>query len=196
MRALVLLLALAGCASSTVVLLPNEGGRPAGSLAVIDPKTGKDVWLVDGAGSRAVIAGRRTRVRTVAIDKAEKEYGALLGYLPEAPARFILYFPEGSTEIVSASVPARTALFEEVRRRGAGVDVQIEGHSDRVGNAADNDRLSAERAVVARDMLARLGLNAGITGVVGRGERAPVPGHQTADDVADPLNRRVEVVVR
>jgi len=196
MRALVLLFALAGCTTSTVVLLPNEGGRSAGSLAVIDAKTGEDVRLIDGAGSRAIVAGRRGRVSSVPIDRAERDYGPLLGYMPDAPARFILYFPEGGSEITSASVPARTAMFDEVKRRGAGVDVQIEGHTDRVGNDADNDRLSAERALAARDMLASLGLNTGITRVVGRGERAPLPGHATADNVADPLNRRVEVVVR
>lgn len=196
MRALVLLLALAGCATSTVVLLPNEGGRPGGALAVIDPKTGEDVRLIENAGTRAVVAGRRARVVAVPIDQAERDYGPLLGYMPDAPARFVLYFPEGSTDIVSASIPARTAMFEEVKRRGAGVDVQIEGHTDRVGNATDNDRLSAERAAAARDMLASLGLNAGITRVIGRGERAPLSGRATADNVAEPLNRRVEVVVR
>lgn len=196
MRALVLLLALAGCATSTVVLLPNEGGRAPGALAVIDPRTGEDARLIDGAGSRAIVAGRRARVASVPIDKAERSYGALLGYLPDPPTRFILYFPEGGTEIVSASVPARTAMFDEIKRRGAGVDVQIEGHTDRVGDAADNDRLSAERAAAARDMLASLGLNTGITRIVGRGERAPLPGHATADNVADALNRRVEVIVR
>jgi len=31
---------------------------------------------------------------------------------------------------------------------------------------------------------------------VGRGERAPLQGHETADNIEEPANRRVEVVVR
>jgi flagellar motor protein MotB len=45
-------------------------------------------------------------------------------------------------------------------------------------------------------MLVKLGLNTEITRTVGRGEYAPVPGHATEEGVADPVNRRVEVVVR
>ena len=45
-------------------------------------------------------------------------------------------------------------------------------------------------------MLVGLGLDTDITRTVGRGERAPLLGHATADNVEDPANRRVEVVVR
>jgi outer membrane protein OmpA-like peptidoglycan-associated protein len=127
---------------------------------------------------------------------SENRYKSLLGYLPDPPIRFILYFPVGSIQPSPESVPARDALFAEIKRRGAGVDVQIEGHTDRLGDASDNDRLSLERAVAARDMLLGYGLSQNITRVVGRGERDPMPGHATADGVEDPVNRRVEVVVR
>lgn len=194
--ALVLLLSLGGCASSTVTLLKGEGSNPVGAVAVIDPKTGEDVRIVDTAGSEVGINGARAAVRSVNADKAEAKYSALLANLPEPPARFILYFPEGSTQIGPESIPTRDALFAEVKRRGAGVTVQIEGHTDRVGDADDNVRLSKQRAEAARDMLVSLGLDTGIARTVGRGERAPVPGHATADGVEDPVNRRVEVVVR
>ena len=189
-------LVLSGCASSTVVLLDNEGGRPPGALALIDPKTGEDVRLVDTTGNRVVVAGSRSHMRALKPGVSENRYKALLGYLPEPPVRFILYFPNSSIEPSPESIPTRTALFAEIKRRGDGVDVQIEGHTDRVGDAADNDRLSLERAVAARDMLLGFGLSQNITRIVGRGERDPMPGHATADGVEDPVNRRVEVVVR
>jgi len=185
-----------GCASSSVVLLNGEGSNPVGAVAVIDPRTGEDMQLIDRAGGRLIVAEGRQSLRTMDATEAEKKYGALLADLPEPPKTFVLYFPEASTALALESIQARNALLAEVARRGAGVDVQIEGHTDRVGDAADNDRLSRQRAEAALAMLAPLGLRDNITRVVGRGERAPVAGHATADGVEDPVNRRVEVVVR
>ena len=196
MRAVLLALLATGCASSSVVLLNGEGTNPAGAVAVIDPKTGEDVRLVDRAGSRVIVAGRRNNLRSVDAARAEAKYGNLLADLPQPPSRFILYFPEGSTALSPESIATRDALLKEVERRGAGVDVQIEGHTDRVGDAADNIALSKRRAQAALALLVPLGLKDNITRVVGRGESAPVAGHETADGVEDPVNRRVEVVVR
>jgi outer membrane protein OmpA-like peptidoglycan-associated protein len=189
-------LALAGCGGSTVTLLKGEGTNPVGAVAVIDPKTGEDVRVIDAAGTAVAVDGARTSVKPADPAAAEARYAALLAGLPEPPARFILYFPEGSTTITAASEPTREAMFAEIKRRGAGVAVQIEGHTDRVGDATDNVRLSKQRADAARVMLVGLGLDTDITRTVGRGERAPLPGHATADNMEDPANRRVEVVVR
>ena len=191
-----LALVLTGCGGSTVTLLNGEGANPVGAVAIINPKTGDDVRVIDAAGTAVTVDGARTSVRSTDAAAAEARYAALLAGLPDPPVRFILYFPEGSTNITLASVPAREALFAEIKRRGAGVSVQIEGHTDRVGDAADNVRLSKQRADAARDMLVGLGLDTDITRTVGRGERAPLLGHATADNVEDPANRRVEVVVR
>jgi outer membrane protein OmpA-like peptidoglycan-associated protein len=189
-------LALVGCGGSTVTLLKGEGTNPVGAVAVIDPKTGEDVRIIDAAGTAVTVDGARTSVKTADAAVAEARYAALLAGLPEPPVRFILYFPEGGTTITAASEPTRDAMFAEIKRRGAGVAVQIEGHTDRVGDAADNVRLSKSRAELVRDQLVRLGLDTDITRTVGRGERAPLQGHETADNIEEPANRRVEVVVR
>ena len=68
------------------------------------------------------------------------------------------------------------------------------GHTDRVGSVADNDRLSLQRAEAVRAMLIQRGINSSFLRAVGRGEREPlIP---TADEQAEPRNRRVEVIVR
>lgn len=187
---------LGGCATSSVVLLQGEGGRPAGKVVVLDPKTGEDLRVVETAGTTVVVAGSRSRVRSINSVSAEAKYGDLLGNLPAPPKRFVLYYPEGSSELSSESLVVRDALLAEVKERGMGVDVQIEGHTDRVGDADDNIRLSRERARATLAMLVPLGLKDNVTRVVGRGEGAPVEGHHTADGVPDAKNRRVEVVVR
>jgi outer membrane protein OmpA-like peptidoglycan-associated protein len=187
---------LAGCTTSSVTLLKGEGDAPVGAVAVLDPKTGDDVRVIDKAGSAVTVNGRQASVRSVDPEQAERDNADLLKGLPEPPKRFILYFPTGSDDITPESIPERDRMLAEVERRGVGVSVQIEGHTDRVGGAARNRELSLERANAARDMLVKLGLKTEITRTVGRGENAPVPGHATAEGVADPVNRRVEVVVR
>jgi outer membrane protein OmpA-like peptidoglycan-associated protein len=189
-------LLLSACATSSVTLLKGEGDNPVGAVAVIDPKTGEDVKIIDKAGSAVAVNGKQATVRSVDPDKAEVDNAVLLAGLPDPPKRFVLVFPEGSTTISPESIPIRDAMFAEIARRGPGVAVQIEGHTDRVGDADDNFRLSKQRADAARDMLVALGLDISITRTVGRGERAPLPGHATADGVEDAANRRVEVVVR
>jgi OOP family OmpA-OmpF porin len=85
------------------------------------------------------------------------------------------------------------ALFAEVAKRQA-VEVQVTGHTDRVGSDADNDRLSLQRAEAVRTMLIQRGINSNFLRAVGRGEREPlIP---TPDEQAEPRNRRVEVIVR
>jgi outer membrane protein OmpA-like peptidoglycan-associated protein len=196
MKRLLPLLLLAGCTTSTVTLLPGEAGNPVGAVAVVDSKTGGDVKIIDSAGAAAVVNGRSVSVRTDDPAAAEARNAELLAGLPAPPKRFILYFPTGSDEITPESIPERDRMLAEVKARGDGVSVQIEGHTDRVGGAARNLQLSKERADAARDMLVKLGLKTEFTRTVGRGEVAPVPGHATAQGVADPINRRVEVVVR
>ena len=74
------------------------------------------------------------------------------------------------------------------------VEVQVTGHTDRVGTDANNDRLSLERAEAVRDMLVQRGLKSNFIRAVGRGEREPlIP---TPDDQPELRNRRVEVIVR
>ncbi|MFZ4688877.1 MAG: OmpA family protein [Polymorphobacter sp.] len=196
MRRLLPLLLLAGCSTSTVTLLQGEGTNPVGSVVVLDPKTGDDVKPIDTAGTTAKVSGKRATTATVDPAVAEAQYRDLLANLPEPPQRFTLYFPTGSDEITPESIPERDRMLAEVRRRGDGVSVQIEGHTDREGSNAINRKLSLERANAARDMLVKLGLKTEFTRTVGRGALAPVPGHDRAEGVADPINRRVEVVVR
>jgi len=73
-------------------------------------------------------------------------------------------------------------------------EVVVTGHTDRVGNDTENDRLSLERAGVMRARLVAAGVPAERITMAGRGEREPlVP---TADEVSEPRNRRVEVKLR
>jgi outer membrane protein OmpA-like peptidoglycan-associated protein len=187
-----------GCARTSLSMFPGEknasgGQNPTGAVAVLDPLTGQDVALVDQANSRSALGKRKVSTRTLSEKQMNARYGALLGGMPEQPKLFILYFKQGSTDLVDESGALLPDLFSEVKRR-PGVDVQIVGHTDTVGEAGLNDSLSVKRAQEVKALLATFGLPAEIVRATGRGERELR--ETTADGVPSELNRRVEVYVK
>jgi outer membrane protein OmpA-like peptidoglycan-associated protein len=173
-----------------IVLLPEEDGT-GGTVAI----GGSDRSVIINAPMAAAKIDARGRMKQEAITPAEVEriFAAALAAQPLKPISFILYFEEGKTQVSPESQAQLEALLAEVARRQA-VEVQITGHTDRVGSVGDNDHLSLARAQAVRDMLGQLGLHSDFVRAVGRGERDPlIP---TPDDQPEPRNRRVEVIVR
>jgi outer membrane protein OmpA-like peptidoglycan-associated protein len=183
---------LTGCYSTKewVVLLPGEDGQ-VGAVAV----KGKEHTEILDAPLTSAVIDTRGQVKRRAVDETQVQetFGRALAAQPPQSISFTLYFVHDSTETVPASQPTLEALFTEVARRLA-VEVQITGHTDRVGTVAYNDRLSLNRAEAVRDMLIQRGLRASFIRAVGRGEREPlIP---TPDEQPEPRNRRVEIIVR
>lgn len=187
----VLILTLSGCASSElVVLLEGEDGK-VGELDVTSE--GNTVSLSQPlAAARA--GGTGVEAGNVSADEVQSNFGAALSAEPAAPTSFTLYFATGSVRLAPGSEQALEDMLAEVRKRDA-VDIQVTGHTDRVGRLEDNDKLALARAQrVLKDLLVQVGLKAESIRAVGRGEREPlVP---TADEVSEPRNRRVEIIVR
>lgn len=183
-------LALAGCATSSLVLLPDEGG---GNGAIrVRPASGGAV-VMNQANSRASLGSTRPTVRPLGAKGLKANELALLNSLPPPARSFTLYFREGTTDLLPESVPMLEQVRAEVARR-AGAEVQVTGHTDTVGSSADNDRLSRQRAAEILNLLVSKGFSRSIMSAVGRGERELKA--QTADNVPSPINRRVEIIVR
>lgn len=120
-------------------------------------------------------------------------FGEALAVEPSPAERFTLYFEMGTTALDPASRPAIAAVAAAVARRGA-VSVAISGHTDSTGADPFNDRLSLARAERIRALLLEQGVAPQLMTVTSHGKGNPaVP---TADGVAEPRNRRVEVIVR
>ena len=84
-------------------------------------------------------------------------------------------------------------VFGELKKRPS-PEITVIGHTDRLGPDQANDTLSLQRAQRVKELLIQRGVAAERISVAGRGEREPlVP---TADEVAEPRNRRVEINVR
>jgi len=173
-----------------VVLLPDEKS-PNSAVAI---EEGDRTTILDEPNS-AVEINAQGRVEKVALTDGEVKgiFSEALAFQPPETISFLLYFEEGTTVVVPDSRKTLIALFEEVAKRQA-VEVQVTGHTDTVGNLLDNDVLSQKRAQAIKEMLVQKGLQADFIRAVGRGERELlIP---TQDNVCEPKNRRVQVIVR
>ncbi|HEY3797979.1 MAG TPA: OmpA family protein [Caulobacteraceae bacterium] len=178
--------ALSGCASPMVALLPGEGGASAGGVVALDPKTGAEQGELTQPNTQAVLDGGAVRPHPLTTN-----YDALLAVMPPPPKVFTLYFVEGTASITPDSQATLDTLRAAVTPQS---DVQIIGYTDTVGDNASNDKLSLDRATEIRAALVADGLPVGNAKVTGRGERdLLVP---TGQNVAEPRNRRVEVILR
>ncbi|HEY7559825.1 MAG TPA: OmpA family protein [Candidatus Binatia bacterium] len=185
-------LLLASCATvkTFVVLLPEESGAPS---AVTVGEGNQQAILETPLSAVAVDARGNVEKTTITTEEVNRTFADALAAKPPKSISFTLYFDTNSTEVAAGSQPALAALLAEVAQRPA-VEVQVTGHTDRVGTETDNDRLSLERAEAVRSMLIQRGIKASFIRAVGRGEREPlVP---TPDEQPEPRNRRVEVIVR
>ena len=186
---LVMVATLSACSNELVVLLPESGGQ-VGRLDIHG--NGSSLTLDSAyAGARSGPLG----VSSVSMADAQvrEDFARALAAVPPAPKSYTLYFEEGTTSVVAQSRDALQQMLADVRSRKAS-EVQVTGHTDRVGSVGDNDQLARERAAMVRSVLLRQGLKPSAVRAVGRGERAPlIP---TDDEVREPRNRRVEITVR
>lgn len=197
LRYLLLLSALlvAACAEprlgkSLVIVLPDSSGK-VGAVNVDD---GKNKVLLDKAYAAAKIT---TSGRVEAVDVTKKDvddiFKKTIAALPIIPKRFRLYFKGDSAALTDESRQAFENVFSDIDRRSA-YEVEVTGHTDRVGESAYNEKLSLRRAVAIRDKLVERGIKSELILVYGRGEwdlRVP-----TADNRHEARNRRVEIMVR
>jgi outer membrane protein OmpA-like peptidoglycan-associated protein len=184
--------ALAGCATrnDVYVLLPGKDGK-TGALTV-ESEGKKQTLDTPYAAARVKNVGSVDGY-TASEAEVKKEFGPALDAQPKRPVSFFLYFLADTDEFAPESKALVNQIFAEIARRPA-PEIAIIGHTDRVGSEAYNDALSRRRAERCRDELIKLGIPRVRISVAGRGEREPeVP---TADEVAEPRNRRVEISVR
>jgi len=177
-------------AEELVVVLPGPDGK-TGSV-VVEQRGDRTVLDQPYSASNIRGDGRPQALRQSA-DAVRREFGAVLSALPARPRSFLLYFVSGRDELTDDSKARLDEVLAELRKRPV-PDVVVIGHTDTVGTAEANDKLSLQRAMRVKDSLTGIGIPAARIETAGRGEREPIV--QTADNVAEPRNRRVELNVR
>lgn len=177
----------------SVVVLPKPPDGHVGAV-VVHPLGGGKPVVVDKPYIEANLRNSKS-VQTSPIDKnsVDQKFGRTLSALPAQPASFLVYFVEGTDELKPDAKRAIEGVAAEVAKRPA-PEIAVVGHTDFVGTDQYNDALSLQRAVRVKDLLVRRGIPAKMIQTAGRGKREPLV--KTSGDVAEPKNRRVEIIVR
>jgi outer membrane protein OmpA-like peptidoglycan-associated protein len=188
----ILALMLAGCSGTTVVLVPDAAGK-VGKVSV-KTKAGEQVLSQSGASTTARAADKTpTRIKVLDSMKIQKMFGTVLANEPAPPLHYTILFPAGSAALPPNAMLQLTAVYQSVQARKS-CDASVIGHSDRTGDNSTNKGISLQRAESVASVLKTAGLKGDCLDVRYYGENDPaVP---TADEVAEPRNRRVEIEVR
>jgi outer membrane protein OmpA-like peptidoglycan-associated protein len=177
----------------SVVVLPKPPDGHVGAV-VVHPLDGGKAVLIDKPYVEASMSDTRT-VHKASIDpkKVEEGFGKTLAALPAQPTTYLVYFVEGTEELKPDVKRAIDKVMAEVATRPS-PEIAVIGHTDFVGTDQYNDALSLQRALRVKDLLVKRGIPAKMIQATGRGKREPVV--PDSGDVAEPRNRRVEIIVR
>ena len=102
----------------------------------------------------------------------------------------MIYFQTGSADLVEASKQSLDVIAQYINATKGNFEIQ--GHTDDVGNDANNMKLSQRRAQTVLDYLQSKGVDGNRLKAVGYGESQPKFDNKTADGRAQ--NRRIEIV--
>lgn len=182
---------LSACAPTTRVILLPQADKTASAVVVKSVSTQIVLEVpyqrASGTGTDAL------KGDTVTPEAIQKKYLGLFTAAPPRPAKFTVNFLPGGTDLTPESEAALPKILAELATR-AGADIVVTGHTDTKGATAANDELSLKRAGVVAQLLVAKGASAARIESVGRGKRELLV--KTNDDVDEPKNRRVEIVVR
>ena len=190
---LFLLIALAsGCAKRTLVALAPDPDGKTGSITL-----GNEAGSVSiDAPYQASYIGDAKVQPTAPIDLGkdalDKIFAEALSIQPKRPQHFLLYFEKDIT-LTTDSAKLLPDIIAAIRERNS-TDISVVGHTDTVGSSEYNTVLSSNRANAVKDLLVRQGAQADTIRTTSHGKaNLLIP---TGDNVNEPRNRRVEVIVR
>lgn len=195
-----LLLTLAGCATPpppprvSVVLLPQTDavGNPIPTAVSVNIGTQFQQLNKPFALAETDKTGLLTQ-RVSSAEEVQARYGDVLKMQPPSPEVVVLRFLPGKSQLTPESEQQLPDLMQRAKAR-AGGEILVIGHTDRVGSRDANDALSLQRAQAVVNLLKSKGFADELLTAIGRGEREPVV--PTEDEVAEPRNRRAEIIVR
>jgi outer membrane protein OmpA-like peptidoglycan-associated protein len=198
---LALVVLAAGCAKYPVVRQPPARADLYVLLADAAGTVGTLIVTSEGrehalsTANAAVRVPRPGVIETTAVTDAERQsiFGPALAALPPRPTSYVLYFLLDSDELTPESRAVVAQILGEITGRPA-PEVLVIGHTDTMGTDEYNDRLSLQRAERVRTLLVERGLTTKDVATSGRGKRELL--FPTPDQVEEPRNRRVEIVVK
>ena len=177
------------------VLLPEMNGK-AGSIRVANTG-GAQILDKPGDMTRVEDFNRPPSAPRPLDEKGvDSFFGDALSAQPDLTLRFVsftLWFKNDKANLTDVSKETLPEILRTIKIRKP-TEIHIVGHTDRVGTDSYNLKLSSRRANFVRDFLTSKGIKSSVLFVSFQGESRPLV--YTEDEVAEPLNRRVEVMIR
>lgn len=174
-----------------IVLLPETDGK-VGRVTVTN-QAGTVQLEHPYAAARVDNSSVAPEVVTIDEGRVRQLFGGVLDALPLAQVRFQLYFQQATDQLVPESAAMLVDVVRAIRERRS-TDVSVVGHTDTTGDSKLNYELGLRRARAVVELLQQSGAEASVLNAASHGESDLLV--QTGDNVAEPKNRRVEIVVR
>jgi len=178
----------------SVVLLPQTDANGNPIRTAVSVTSGQQALQLDQPFALAESDPKgQLAQRISSAAEVQARYGEVLKIQPPSPEIVVLRFLPGKSQLTPESEQQLPDLIQRARARPGG-EILVVGHTDRVGSRDANDTLSLQRAQTIVTLLKASGFSEDLLSAIGRGEREPaVP---TEDEVAEPRNRRAEVIIR
>ncbi|MEX2513140.1 MAG: OmpA family protein [Cyclobacteriaceae bacterium] len=136
------------------------------------------------------------KIYNVEKDSLENRKNLEIYLEPIASGKFFvfenIFFDFDQSELKEESISSLKRLFNFLENH-PDVSILIVGHTDNVGNAAYNDKLSKQRAERVSEYLITLGIASNRLETKGYGDQAPLVPNDSEENRA--LNRRIEVII-
>jgi outer membrane protein OmpA-like peptidoglycan-associated protein len=190
---LVCMVSAYGCSRKTIVVLVPD---PDGSVGAVNVANQEGSIDLASANQSTTVKGPHaapTEARVLPENEVNKLFSDVLAVGTSPPVHFLLYFEGGSTALRPESLEMLPVIMDAIKSRNS-VDISIVGHTDTAGNKAYNLLLSNNRAQAVSKLLVEKGVQYGHIKTTSHGEENPLI--KTGDNVIEPRNRRVEVIVR
>ncbi len=178
----------------------NNDGRML--TARLDSGNGVQTWVYLWVGGPSNSDGGETRVYAVQTKpmqtglvqgSSELLTAAAMGQALDQQGRFAMHLPfDYNRATLRPDAMAQIRQLAQALQSHPNWQIGLDGHTDAVGSAAFNQKLSEERAAAVKTALVRLGVPATQLATRGLGATQPVASNTTKEGMAQ--NRRVEVV--
>jgi len=123
----------------------------------------------------------------------EKKFKSVITALPPKPVHVLLYFKQDSNQLTNESINKLPQILQYIKERTP-CNINIIGHTDTKGSQKYNVKLGLKRAQMVKNWIISQGAKDNNIKVQSYGEADPLV--KTGDNISEPLNRRVELLIK
>ena len=177
--------------NATIVLLDNNKTHNA-----IIVKTDAGSSIIDKPLEYVtLISKKEPPSKTKLMDKeiVEKKFKSVLVALPPKPIQVLLYFKHNSNQLTNESINKLPQILKYIKERTP-CEINIIGHTDTKGPQKYNIKLGLKRAQMVKKWIVSQNIKIKSIKIQSYGEADPLV--KTGDNVSEPLNRRVELLIK